>query len=190
MKNTGSPSHPVQLDNASLKRLPANVRGPAYDRREVTDGILHIGVGGFHRAHQGVYVDDVIRETGANQWGICGVGLLQHDSRMRDSLVPQDCLYAVVELGPGADTKARVIGSMTSFLFAPENTGAVLEKMASADIRIVSLTITEGDTISTPRPGNPTWTIRISPTTCNIRLSRSPPSVIWRRLWIAVVNGE
>lgn len=153
MNNPVSTSHPVKLDNASLESLPSNVRGPAYDRRDITDGILHIGVGGFHRAHQGVYVDDVIHETGANQWGICGVGLLQHDSRMRDALVPQDCLYMVVERGPGADTKARVIGAMTSFLFAPENTEAVLEKMASADIRIVSLTITEGGYYLDPETG-------------------------------------
>ena len=153
MNNAVSTNHPVKLNNASLKNLPSNVRGPAYDRRDITDGILHIGVGGFHRAHQGVYVDDVIRETGANQWGICGVGLLQHDSRMRDALTPQDCLYTVVERGPGADTKARVIGAMTSFLFAPENTEAVLEKMASADIRIVSLTITEGGYYLDPETG-------------------------------------
>ena len=153
MNNAVSTNHPVKLNNASLKNLPSNVRGPAYDRLGITDGILHIGVGGFHRAHQGVYVDDVIRETGANQWGICGVGLLQHDSRMRDALAPQDCLYTVVERGPGADTKARVIGAMTSFLFAPENTEAVLEKMASADIRIVSLTITEGGYYLDPETG-------------------------------------
>jgi mannitol 2-dehydrogenase len=153
MNNTVSPSRPVKLDNTSLESLPSNVRGPAYDRRNIGDGIVHIGVGGFHRAHQAVYVDDVIAETGANQWGICGVGLLQHDSRMRDALVPQDCLYTVVERGPGADTKARVIGAMTSFLFAPENTEAVLEKMASAEIRIVSLTITEGGYYLDPETG-------------------------------------
>ena len=153
MNSTVSTSHPVKLDNASLKSLPSNVRGPAYDRRDVADGIVHIGVGGFHRAHQAVYVDDVIRETGSNQWGICGVGLLQHDRRMRDALVPQDRLYTVVERGPGADTKARVIGAMTNYLFAPEDTEAVLEKMASADIRIVSLTITEGGYYLDPETG-------------------------------------
>ncbi len=153
MNNTVSPSHPVKLDNASLNGLPSNVRGPAYDRRDITEGILHIGVGGFHRAHQAVYVDDVIAETGDKQWGICGVGLLQHDSRIRDALVPQDCLYAVVERGPGAATEARVIGAMTSFLFAPANAEAVLEKMAAADIRIVSLTITEGGYYLDPETG-------------------------------------
>lgn len=153
MNNTVSRSHPVKLDNASLKSLPSNVRGPAYDRGDMTAGIVHIGVGGFHRAHQGVYVDDVIHETGAKQWGLCGVGLLQHDRRMRDALVPQDCLYTVVERGPGADAKARIIGAMTSFLFAPENGEAVLEKMASADIRIVSLTITEGGYYLDPETG-------------------------------------
>jgi mannitol 2-dehydrogenase len=102
----------VKLDNSALRHLPANVIGPSYDRRKLNAGIVHIGVGGFHRAHQALYVDDVIGEAGASHWGICGVGLLPHDSRMRDALVPQDYLYTVVERGPGADDRARIVGSM------------------------------------------------------------------------------
>lgn len=153
MIETTRTSRPVKLDDASLDSLPSNVRTPDYTRRGMTDGIVHIGVGGFHRAHQAVYVDDSLAESGADQWGICGVGLLPHDRRMRDALVPQDCLYTVVERGPGADTKARVIGAMTRFLFAPENREAVLEKMASPNIRIVSLTITEGGYYLDPETG-------------------------------------
>ncbi len=153
MERSTSPSSPVKLDNSLLESPPSGVRRPAYDRRNATQGILHIGIGGFHRAHQAVYVDDVIAETGDDRWAICGVGLLQQDSRMRDALRPQDCLYAVVERGPGADAQARVIGAMTRFLFAPEDSELVLDKMASADIRIVSLTITEGGYYLDPKTG-------------------------------------
>ncbi|MCB9946745.1 MAG: mannitol dehydrogenase family protein [Rhodospirillaceae bacterium] len=155
MKTMTTATPPMKLDNAALGRLPPAVRGPAYDRRTTTEGILHIGVGGFHRAHQAVYVDDAIAATGDGRWAICGVGLLAHDSRMRDALVPQDCLYAMIERGPGADPQARVVGSLTGFLFAPGNAEAVLEKMASADTHIVSLTITEGGYYLDPKTGGP-----------------------------------
>ena len=154
MASTTSPGHPIKLGNAVLPDLPTNVIGPAYDRRAVAQGMMHIGVGGFHRAHQAVYVDDAMRETGARGWGICGVGLLSNDRGMRDALVPQDCLYAVVERGPGADDRARVIGALTGFLFAPDNAELVLEKMASPEIRIVSLTITEGGYYLDPKSGD------------------------------------
>ena len=154
MASSTPPGHPIKLGNAALAALPVNVIGPAYDRRAVSQGIMHIGVGGFHRAHQAVYVDDAMRETGAAGWGICGVGLLSNDRRMRDALVPQDCLYAVVERGPGADRRARVIGAMTGFLFAPDNPELVLARMASPETRIVSLTVTEGGYYLDPKSGD------------------------------------
>lgn len=153
MAGKGFVSRPFKLRDETLERLPSNVRRPAYDRRDVAEGIMHIGVGGFHRAHQAVYVDDAIGETGAGEWGICGVGLLRQDSRMRDALIPQDCLYTVVERGPGADPMARVVGSIRGFLYAPGDTEGVLERMASADVRIVSLTITEGGYYLDPKTG-------------------------------------
>ncbi len=151
-RNTSS-SPPAKLDDGLLARLPAGVRGPAYDRRGLAQGILHIGVGGFHRAHQAVYVDDALAATGARDWAICGVGLLAPDSRMRDALVPQDGLYTVVERGPGAEGQARIVGAMTGFLFAPAETEQVLDRMASPDTRIVSLTITEGGYYLDPKTG-------------------------------------
>ena len=90
-----------------------------------------------------MYLDDLLAQGGARQWGLCGVGLLPHDARMRDVLRAQDCLYTVIERS-GAGDRARVIGSIGSFLFAPDEPEAVIEKMASAVCRIVSLTITEG----------------------------------------------
>src|SRR4051794_28635214 len=94
---------PVKLDASGLGRLPGAVRPPSYDRRALVPGVVHIGVGGFHRAHQAVYLDDLLRRPGGTRWGILGVGLLEHDRRMRDALVSQDALYTVVERDAGSD---------------------------------------------------------------------------------------
>ncbi|MBV9491319.1 MAG: mannitol dehydrogenase family protein [Verrucomicrobia bacterium] len=134
----------TKLTQANLKSLSPEVRVPLYDRRQVAQAIVHIGVGGFHRAHQAVYADDLLHDPAADRsWGLCGVGLLPHDARMREVLRSQDLLYTLVERSVQGE-QARVIGSMASFLFAPEEREKVLEKMASPDCKIVSLTITEG----------------------------------------------
>jgi mannitol 2-dehydrogenase len=70
---------------------------PQYDRRTVGQGIVHIGVGGFHRAHQTVYTEDLLKQNRDLQWGFCGIGLLQQDARMRGALLSQDCLYTLVQ---------------------------------------------------------------------------------------------
>ncbi len=134
---------PVALKQENLRNLAEAVQAPDYDRRGVTESIVHIGVGGFFRAHQAVYADDLLRRPGDEQWGYCGIGLLAHDARMRDALRAQDCLYTLVERSAAGD-RARVIGSLLNYLHAPENPEAVLEKLASPETRIVSLTITEG----------------------------------------------
>ncbi len=135
----------VKLNQANLARLSPDVRVPPYERRGLPQSIVHIGVGGFHRAHQAVYLDDLLSQpaAGTPRWGICGVGLLAQDVRMREALGPQDGLYTVVESG-AAGNRARVIGSLAGYLFAPDGREAVIERMAAADCRIVSLTITEG----------------------------------------------
>ena len=133
----------IQLNQSNLKRLSPEVQVPAYDRQGVTQSIVHIGVGGFYRGHQAVYLDDLLHQPGHAEWGYCGIGLLKHDERMRDALLPQDCLYTVVERSASGDS-ARVIGSLLNFLHAPSDPEAVLEKMASPECRIVTLTITEG----------------------------------------------
>ncbi|HXM24991.1 MAG TPA: mannitol dehydrogenase family protein [Chthoniobacterales bacterium] len=134
---------PIKLSNANLSSLPPSVRVPTYDRRRLGQRITHIGVGGFHRAHQGVYNDDLFQKNGPSEWGLCGVGLLPVDTRIGEVLRSQDYLYTVVERSASGD-KARVIGSIQNFLHAPSDPNAVLEKMASPDTAIVSLTITEG----------------------------------------------
>ncbi len=116
---------------------------PAYDRLGLITGIVHFGVGGFHRAHQAVYLDDLLNAGKAREWGICGVGLLGDDARMRDALVPQDSLYTVVTRDKGGD-KARVVGSLTGYLLAPNDPERVLEMLVRPSTRLVTLTITEG----------------------------------------------
>ena len=144
MNSNISTGSTIKLNEASLSRLPGNVRVPNYDRRQITNGIVHIGVGGFHRSHQALYLDDYFHQNPGSEWGICGVGLLDYDydRRMRDALRSQDCLYTLVERAPKSD-RARIIGSITRYLFAPDNRQAVIEAMATEECRIVTLTITE-----------------------------------------------
>src|SRR6266849_5764534 len=106
------------LNDATRRSLPAEVAVPTYHRRQVQRPIVHLGVGGFHRAHQAVYLDDLAERHISSDWGERGVGLLPGDRRMADALIPQDCLYTVVERSADGDT-ARVIGSLGAYVFAP-----------------------------------------------------------------------
>lgn len=133
----------IKLNEASLSRLASGVRIPQYDRHSITNGIIHIGVGGFHRAHQALYLDDYFHQNPNSEWGICGVGLLEFDQRMQEVLNSQDCLYTLVERSPKSDT-ARIIGAITQYLFAHNNRQAVIDALAAPTCRIVTLTITEG----------------------------------------------
>ncbi len=116
---------------------------------------MHVGVGGFHRAHQAMYVDRLLEEAdgSAVDWGICGVGLMPDDARMRDALAPQDGLYTLTQRHPDGHEETRVIGSLVDYLFAPADPEAVLDRLASPDTRIVSLTITEGGYNFAPATG-------------------------------------
>jgi mannitol 2-dehydrogenase len=143
MNSNISTGSAIKLNEASLSGLPENVRVPKYDRHQITKGIVHIGVGGFHRAHQALYLDDYFHQNPGSEWGICGVGLLEFDKRMRDALQSQDCLYTLVERSPEGDS-ARIIGAITQYLFAPGNRQAVIDTLADPKCRIVTLTITEG----------------------------------------------
>ncbi len=133
----------VRLRQNTLTQMQAEVRVPRYDRAALEPHTVHLGVGGFHRAHQAVYLDDLLALEGAPRWGECGLGVLTSDDRMRDVLGAQDHLYTVVERSAG-EPVARVIGSMTDFVYAPGERERALERMAAPTTRIVSLTITEG----------------------------------------------
>ena len=133
---------PVRLSAETLSSLDVPV--PTYDRSQVTTGIVHFGVGGFHRAHQAMYLDRLMSEGKALDFGICGVGVMPFDLKMRDALVSQDCLYTLVLKAPDGSWTPQVIGSIVEYLYAPDDPEAVIEKMADPATRIVSLTVTEG----------------------------------------------
>ncbi len=132
-----------KLTTATLALLAGRVTVPTYDRKRLAPAIVHIGVGGFHRAHQAVYLDDLATQGITMDWGERGVGLLAADKQMAAALIPQDYLYTVVARDATGDT-ARVIGSMTGYLFAPDDRARALDVLADSATRIVSLTITEG----------------------------------------------
>lgn len=132
----------MRLRSAALARLA--IPSPGYDRAGVGIGIVHFGVGGFHRAHQAVYIDRLLRRGLAQDWGICGVGVLPADRRMRDVLRAQDGLYTLIVEHPDGNREVRVIGSILDYRFAPDDPGAVIEMLAAPTTRIISMTITEG----------------------------------------------
>lgn len=134
----------LPLSAETLPSLASSLPTPDYDRSAVRTGIVHFGVGGFHRAHQAMYLDRLMREGEALDWGICGVGVLPGDARMAEIMAAQDCLYTLVLKHPDGTYEPRVIGSLVEYLFAPADPEAVLEKMADPATRIVSLTVTEG----------------------------------------------
>ncbi|MGO4649614.1 mannitol dehydrogenase family protein [Nocardia sp. 2YAB30] len=132
------------LSAATIGGVISEVSVPTYDRSRISTGIVHFGVGGFHRAHQAMYIDRLLERGGAREWGICGVGVLPADRRMRDALAEQDGLYTLAVIEPDGTWSTRVIGSIVEYLYAPDDPEAVLEKLADPATRIVSLTITEG----------------------------------------------
>lgn len=132
----------TRLGNATLGQWRGSaVRIPGYRRDNLVPGIVHLGVGGFHRAHLAAYMDALLAHAAA-PWAICGVGLLPGDSAMRDALQPQDGLYTLLERD-AAGERAAIIGSLVEYLFAPDDPEAVIARLASSDTRIASLTITE-----------------------------------------------
>ncbi|HVJ38891.1 MAG TPA: mannitol dehydrogenase family protein [Stenotrophomonas sp.] len=127
----------ARLSEATLDRLPASVARPAYDRARTRIGVVHLGIGAFHRAHQAVYFDQVLAHE--PQWAVCGVSL--RSAEVRDALQPQDGLYALELLGP--TPQWRVIGAVREVLCAPRQQAQVLARLADPDVRLVTLTVTE-----------------------------------------------
>lgn len=130
------------LNAASLAGVTVPV--PSYDRASVSTGVVHFGVGGFHRAHQAMYFDRLMNQGKAMDWGICGVGVMPFDKKMQTVMDAQDCLYTLVLKDPDGSWTPRVVGSIVEYLFAPDDPEAVIQKMADPAIRIVSMTVTEG----------------------------------------------
>lgn len=146
----------VELNSEMSTDLGGVVSVPSYDRARVSVGIVHVGVGGFHRAHEAMYLDRLMeqRVPGAWDWGICGVGVLPFDRRIVEVLNAQDGLFTLVVKHSDGSRDYRVVGSIVQMLLAPEDPQRVIDVMAGQSTRIVSLTITEGPTAHGPVAGH------------------------------------
>ena len=132
----------VHVSSANLDRIKGKATVPGYRREDLSAGIVHIGCGNFHRAHQAVYLHELFNTGEGHDWALVGAGVREADEMMRQKLMAQDLYTTVVEQEAGKSA-AHVTGSMIDFIKAGD-AKAMAERMASADIRIVSLTITEG----------------------------------------------
>lgn len=139
-----------RLSTAALPRIASDTSAttptavPSYDRAATRPGIVHIGVGGFHRAHQAMYLDRLMTRGRALDWAVTGLGVMPSDVRMRDALTGQDHLYTLTTKAPDGTEDRRVIGSITGYVFAPDDPGAAVRLLTDPSTRIVSLTVTEG----------------------------------------------
>ena len=139
----------LRLDQASLAGLAPDIAKPAYDRSSIRPGIVHIGIGAFHRGHMAAYIDDVLKNDPS--WAIIGASVRRPDTR--DALAPQDYLYSVsAKSGEGVST--RVVGSIIDIIDASASTRTLIAKMAEPPIRIVSLTVTEKGYCHDPATGH------------------------------------
>ena len=156
MEKKGQSPMTTKLSLQTLGSLPADVAGPSYDRNALRAGILHFGVGNFHRSHQAVYLDDLFNAGLDHDWAIVGAGVFAAEEAGRQKLAEQDWLTTVVEQDSG-HMVARVTGAMIDFI-KPGDAAAIIDRLADPAIRIVSLTITEGGYFIDPASGvfNPT----------------------------------
>ncbi|MEM1049093.1 MAG: mannitol dehydrogenase family protein [Pseudomonadota bacterium] len=133
----------TRLSNATLNQLQGSVRVPRYDRAVLTPGIVHIGLGNFHRAHQAWYVHRLMDMGLCQDWGIVGAGVRPYDAQMRQKLLAQDCLTTLIELDQES-TSVEVTGAMIDYLPVEDGHRPLIAQMADPATRIVSLTVTEG----------------------------------------------
>ncbi|MEM9605280.1 MAG: mannitol dehydrogenase family protein [Pseudomonadota bacterium] len=134
---------PGALREATLESLPSSVVRPTYDRSALRPGIVHIGVGNFHRAHQAWFLQQLMQQGLADDWAIVGAGVRAFDAAQRDKLAAQDYLYSLVELSAESGT-AEVVGSIIDYVPIEASNAALIDTLSDPGIRIVSLTVTEG----------------------------------------------
>jgi mannitol-1-phosphate/altronate dehydrogenase len=136
----------IELNESTLSQLPPTVAAPSYDRSRLKPGIAHFGVGNFHRAHQAFYIDRCLALPDQADWGIVGIGLSggERGRQKAAQYHDQNCLYSLTIAPPKGEPDVRVIGAQLDYLLAPEQPDDVLALLTSPDLRIVTLTITEG----------------------------------------------
>lgn len=147
---------PTTLSPSSLGALDPRIAIPTYDRRGLGGGIVHIGVGGFHRAHQADYLDDLCT-AGLRTWSITGAGVLPQDATMATALGAQDGLYSLITRSRQR-TDVKVIGSIVDYVLADVDRSLLVDRLAEPSTRIVSLTVTEGGYPVDVATGQPTGT--------------------------------
>ena len=143
----------LRLSAINLKQLGDRIPIPNYKRSSLKIGIVHIGVGGFHRAHQAYYTHALQEKSFSLDWGICGIGLRKGDQKIYDVLKKQDGLYTLMVKHPNGEMETRIIGSICDFLLGVDDPMSVIARMADSATKIVSLTITEGGYNFNPSTG-------------------------------------
>ncbi len=136
-----TPALPLRRD--ALDQFGDDIPTPNYTRADLTPGIVHIGLGNFHRAHQAWYLHELMQRGQARDWAIIGAGVRPYDAKMRERLLAQDCLTTLIELSPGS-SRAEIVGPMIDYLPIEQGNGPLIAQMANPAIRIVALTVTEG----------------------------------------------
>ena len=119
----------ISLNSTSLNGLPDRVKHPKYDRSTVKQGIVHIGVGGFHRSHQAYYINKILSGVENTEWGICGIGLREADQKIYETLSNQDGLYNLITRHPNSTIETEIIGSIVNFIWAYRDPGGGLEEI-------------------------------------------------------------
>ncbi len=133
----------IRLSDATLDDLPESIARPGYDRTSLTPGIVHVGLGNFHRAHQAWYLHRLLQLGLNRDWAIIGAGVCPFDTAQREKLWKQDYLSTLIELDPSG-ASAEVIGAMIDYVPVEEGNAALIRRMTDPAIRIVALTVTEG----------------------------------------------
>lgn len=134
----------IRLEPKNLSKLSQRVKGPAYDRALTKQGIVHIGIGGFHRSHQAYIIQQLLQHGIDLDWAICGLGLRKEDFDLYKKLNEQKGLYSLITRHPNGKIDTEIIGAITAYIWAYETPERALEKLANSETKIVSLTITEG----------------------------------------------
>lgn len=139
----------IELNNGTLASLGPNVTAPAYDRRKLRVGVVHVGVGNFFRTHGAMYLERCLHRPGHEGWAVCGVGLSDGEAARAKAAAfrAQDGLYTLTEAAPDGSAARQVVGALTEYLHAPSNPEGVLTRLADPNTRIVTLTLTEGSTL-------------------------------------------
>lgn len=143
MAKQNKPLPAIKLSNATLGNLPDAVSIPSYDRSSLSPGIVHIGLGNFHRAHQAWYLHRLMQQGLAQDWAIIGAGVRPNDEDQRLKLVAQDFMTTLIELSPEGPN-AEVIGAMIDYIPVQHDNAPLIAQMAQPEIRVVALTVTEG----------------------------------------------